>query len=68
MGNKYEEVTMAVNYKAAVDLARLAKKHGVKKFVYASVCSMYGAASEYPKKEDDDTESPHCLCTVESGG
>ena len=54
MGNKYEEVTMAVNYKAAVELARLAKKHGVTKFVYASSCSMYGAASEYPKKEDDN--------------
>ncbi len=54
MGNKYEEVTMAVNYKAAVDLAKLAKKHGVAKFVYASSCSMYGAASEYPKKEDDE--------------
>ncbi|HYW94564.1 MAG TPA: NAD(P)-dependent oxidoreductase [Bacteroidales bacterium] len=53
MGNKYEQVTMDVNYKAAVDLARLAKKHGVKKFVYASSCSMYGAASDYPKKEDD---------------
>ncbi len=53
MGNKYEEVTMAVNYKAAVELARLGKKHGVKKFVYASSCSMYGAASDYPKKEDD---------------
>ena len=53
MGNKYEDVTMAVNYKAAVELARLGKKHGVKKFVYASSCSMYGAASEYPKKEDD---------------
>ena len=54
MGKKYEEVTMAVNYKAAVDLARMARDHGVKKFVYASSCSMYGAASDYPKKENDD--------------
>jgi nucleoside-diphosphate-sugar epimerase len=54
MGNKYEEVTMEVNYRAAVNLAKLAKRCGVKKFVYASSCSMYGAASEYPKKEGDE--------------
>ncbi len=51
---KYEEITMDVNYRAAVNLAKLSKKNGVKKFVYASSCSMYGAASEYPKKEDDE--------------
>jgi nucleoside-diphosphate-sugar epimerase len=54
MGNKYEEITMDVNYRAAVNLAKLCKDNGVKKFVYASSCSMYGSASDYPKKEQDD--------------
>jgi len=54
MGKKYEEITMDVNYRAAVKLAELCKKNGVKRFVYASSCSMYGAASEYPKKEGDE--------------
>ncbi len=54
MGKRYEQVTMEVNYKAAVELARLSRENGVKKFVYASSCSMYGAASEYPKKENDE--------------
>jgi nucleoside-diphosphate-sugar epimerase len=54
MGNVYEEITMDVNSRAAVNLAKLAKEYGVKKFVYASSCSMYGAASEYPKKETDE--------------
>jgi nucleoside-diphosphate-sugar epimerase len=54
MGNVYEEITMDVNYRSAVNLAKLAKEYGVKKFVYASSCSMYGAASEYPKKETDE--------------
>jgi len=54
MGNKYEAITMEVNYKAAVNLAKLCRENGVKKFVYASSCSMYGAASEYPKMEDDE--------------
>lgn len=54
MGKKYEEVTMEVNYRSAVNLAKMCKRNGVKKFVYASSCSMYGAASEYPKKEGDE--------------
>ncbi len=54
MGNEFEEVTMDVNYRAAIRLAEMCKRKGVKNFVYASSCSMYGAASEFPKKENDD--------------
>lgn len=54
MGNEFEKVTMEVNHRAAIRLAEMCKKQGVKHFVYASSCSMYGAASEYPKKEGDD--------------
>ncbi len=54
MGNKFEEVTMEVNHRAAIRLAEMCKRKGVRKFVYASSCSMYGAASEYPKREDDE--------------
>jgi nucleoside-diphosphate-sugar epimerase len=54
MGNKFEDVTLAVNHKAAVELAKKAKAAGVKIFTYASSCSIYGAASEYPKREGDE--------------
>jgi nucleoside-diphosphate-sugar epimerase len=54
MGKEFEEVTMEVNYRAAVRLAEMCKKKGVGSFVYASSCSMYGSASEYPKKEEDE--------------
>lgn len=54
MGKEFEEVTMEVNYRAAVRLAEMCKRKGVQKFVYASSCSMYGEASAYPKKEDDE--------------
>ena len=54
MGNEFEEVTMEVNYRSAIRLAEMSKRKGVKSFVYASSCSMYGAASEYPKKEEDE--------------
>lgn len=52
IGNSFEQATHAINYKASVELARKAKAAGVKKFVYASSCSMYGAAEEKPKDED----------------
>ena len=54
MGKQYEDITMEVNYKAAVELAKKAKQGGVKNFVYASSCSVYGIASEFAKKEEDE--------------
>jgi nucleoside-diphosphate-sugar epimerase len=53
MGNKFEQVTMDVNYKAAVEMAKAAKAKGVKTFTFASSCSMYGEASEGAKVETD---------------
>jgi nucleoside-diphosphate-sugar epimerase len=52
MGNKFEEVTLDVNYRSSVELARKAKEAGVRSFVFASSCSMYGAAEDKPKTED----------------
>lgn len=53
MGFKYEDITLEINYRSAVKLARLAKDNGVKNFVYASSCSMYGLADDSPRKEGD---------------
>ncbi|MCC5937643.1 MAG: SDR family oxidoreductase [Lunatimonas sp.] len=52
MGKKFEEVTMDVNYRACVEIATMAKSAGVRSFVFASSCSMYGAADDYPKTEE----------------
>jgi nucleoside-diphosphate-sugar epimerase len=51
MGHAYEEVTRQVNYVAAVALAREAKAAGVGAFVFASSCSVYGAADDRPRTE-----------------
>jgi nucleoside-diphosphate-sugar epimerase len=51
MGNTFEEVTRDINYLASIDLAVKAKNAGVKSFVYASSCSMYGSASDGPRTE-----------------
>jgi nucleoside-diphosphate-sugar epimerase len=53
MGNKFEKVTMEVNCKSAIKMAESAKKHGVKSFVFASSCSIYGETDDYPKLETD---------------
>lgn len=53
MGNKYELVTEAINDQSSRAIAREAKKHGVKAFVFASSCSMYGQATGGARKETD---------------
>lgn len=53
MGNKYEEVTYEINHRASVTLARQAKVAGVKSFIFASSCSMYGASKDSARKETD---------------
>lgn len=54
MGSKYEEVTIDVNHESSIRLAGKAKAAGVKSFVFASSCSMYGAASDGAKTEESE--------------
>jgi len=51
IGNKFEEVTFDINYHSSIDLARKAKNAGVKSFVFASSCSMYGTAEDSARTE-----------------
>lgn len=51
MGNTFEKVTLDINYHASVELAKKAKEMGVKRFIYASSCSMYGFAEGGPRTE-----------------
>ncbi|MEJ2594661.1 MAG: SDR family oxidoreductase [bacterium] len=53
IGNKFEEATLDINYRAAVNLAKKSKQAGVRNYIYASSCSVYGAASDQPRKEGD---------------
>ncbi|MBV9354229.1 MAG: SDR family oxidoreductase [Chloroflexi bacterium] len=39
-------LTYQINYRASVRLARLAKQAGIRRFVFSSSCSLYGAAGD----------------------
>jgi nucleoside-diphosphate-sugar epimerase len=54
IGNEFSEVTDIINYRSTIHLAELSVKYGVKNFVYASSCSIYGSAEGGAKKETDN--------------
>lgn len=51
IGNKFEEVTIDVNCDSLVRIGQRAKEAGVKSFVFASSCSVYGFAEEGDRTE-----------------
>jgi nucleoside-diphosphate-sugar epimerase len=52
LGDYKPELTEEINEKASVRLARMAKKVGVKRFLFASSCSNYGASDDNFLTED----------------
>jgi nucleoside-diphosphate-sugar epimerase len=44
LGALEPDITYDINHRASVTLARLAKDAGVRRFLYASTCSVYGAS------------------------
>ncbi|MBN2522550.1 MAG: SDR family oxidoreductase [Bacteroidales bacterium] len=54
IGNKFESATYDVNYKAVIDIAKKAKKRGVKNMVFASSCSVYGFSENTSRIETSE--------------
>jgi nucleoside-diphosphate-sugar epimerase len=52
LGALEPQITYDINHHASVRLANLAKAAGVRRFLYASTCSVYGAAGEDLVTED----------------
>jgi nucleoside-diphosphate-sugar epimerase len=52
LGALAPQITYDINHHASVRLARLAKEAGVRRFLYASTCSVYGAAGDDLVTED----------------
>ena len=53
MGNRFARVTTAINQDASLSLAHAAHEAGVRSFVFASSCSVYGVATGAPRNERD---------------
>ncbi len=56
LGEFNPDLTRQINYQAAVDTATLAKKAGVKKFIYMSSQSMYGISKPGLILDEDTSE------------
>ncbi|SDZ79773.1 NAD-dependent epimerase/dehydratase family protein [Microbulbifer marinus] len=53
MGHTFERVTHEINCRSSIEIARMAKEAGVRHYVFASSCSVYGAADGAPRQEED---------------
>jgi nucleoside-diphosphate-sugar epimerase len=52
LGHAFEEATLDINYHACLRAAKKAKEAGVKSFVFASSCSVYGYAEDGARTEE----------------
>jgi nucleoside-diphosphate-sugar epimerase len=58
MGKEFEKVTKEINQDSSVAIAKLCSQAGVKNFVFASSCSMYGQAEGDKAKSEQDPTNP----------
>lgn len=56
MGSRFEAVTDAINFRATAAIAEAAAAAGVRNFVFASSCSVYGATDGAARRETDSVE------------
>lgn len=54
MGKSFEEETLDVNYRSSVEIAKKSQQAGVKSFVFASSCSVYGLAEDMARTEESE--------------
>src|SRR5258707_5654920 len=61
LGSIDRELTLDINYRGAVRVARLAKQAGATRFVFSSSCSTYGAGGQEMKTETSEFKpvTPH---------
>ena len=70
LGENRPEITFRINHEGSVRLAKAARAAGVKRFVYASSCSVYGVGSGGNFLDESSPTNPqtayaHCKVNVE---
>ena len=61
LGDLNPAATYSVNLDGTLHLARAAKQAGVERFLFASSCSLYGAAGSQAVAEDADLFPGHAV-------
>lgn len=56
LGELNPKLTVDINFKATVKLAKMAKEAGVKRFIYSSSQSMYGISKSNDELDEDNSE------------
>jgi nucleoside-diphosphate-sugar epimerase len=54
MGNRFQAVTHEINCESSVRLAEMARDAGVRGYIFASSCSVYGAGGDKARREGDE--------------
>lgn len=58
MGKRFESVTDTINHRASLSAAHAAAQAGVRHFVFASSCSIYGFAADPRARTESDAVNP----------
>jgi nucleoside-diphosphate-sugar epimerase len=66
LGENDPELTMAINHRGSVALAQKCRTAGIRRFVYASSCSIYGAGGAEVKTETSEVnpQTAYARCKV----
>lgn len=66
LGENDPDLTMAINHRGSVALAEKARAAGVRRFVYASSCSIYGAGGDDWRSETSATapQTAYARCKI----
>ncbi|TPE48405.1 NAD-dependent epimerase/dehydratase family protein [Amaricoccus solimangrovi] len=66
IGENDPGLTMAINHEGSVALAKKAREAGVKRFVYASSCSTYGAGGDGMRTEESELapQTAYAKCKI----
>ncbi len=66
LGENDPELTLMINHRGSVNLAEMARDAGIKRFVYASSCSIYGAGGDDVRTETSSVnpQTAYARCKV----